>query len=624
MIADLRAKLSKTRHLRFALGLVWEAARPWTIAWGVLLLIQGIVPALLVYITKSVVDGAAAVIGQGVSLEAALPVLVPAGIMAALVIAQSLMGAVSQWISTAQSELVLDHVKSMVHDRAVSADYGFYETSEHYDLLDQVNSQAASKVLEVLSSAGGAAQATVTLASVGGILLSYNLFIPLALFVSTIPALYVVVKHNNVYHAWWQGATPRRRRVQYYDQLLTKAQSAQEVRIYSLGDHLRTLYRTMRRDLFRERVTLLRKQVTARFGASLTALVVTGVAVSWVGLQALRGNATIGDIALFYQAFAQGQGFVTMLFQHLGQLYSHTLFLEHLHRFLGQEDTVLDPPDPKPFPRRIRQSVRFEDVSFAYPGTERLALDGFDLEIPAGTVTAIVGENGAGKSTFIKLLCRFYDPDRGRITVDGTDLRSFAQADLRRHISVMFQAPVQYQMTARENIALGDIETPPSERAVAEAARAGGAADVIGKLPDGYGALLGRWFEGGTELSGGEWQRVALARAFLRDAPLVILDEPTSAMDSWTETEWLTRFRQLVKGQTALIITHRFTTAMRADVIHVVSGGRILESGSHEDLVARGGHYAASWNAQMAQAGTSVGGDGDPGVLAPRRSGDVA
>ncbi|NCC34083.1 MAG: ATP-binding cassette domain-containing protein, partial [Chloroflexia bacterium] len=246
----------------------------------------------------------------------------------------------------------------------------------------------------------------------------------------------------------------------------------------------------------------------------------------------------------------------------------------------------------------LGEGIRMEEVTFRYEDSERNALEQFNLTIPAGQIVAIVGENGAGKSTLIKLLCRFYDPQQGRITWDGVDLRELAQDELRRRISVLFQQPFPYHDSAGDNIRFGDMGSAPTQAAIEAAARAGGAAEIIDKLPEGYATILGRWF-GYTELSTGEWQRLALARAFVRQADLVILDEPTSAMDSWAEHAWMGRFRELVAGRTALIITHRFTTAMQADIIHVMVGGRVIEAGTHSELVALGGHYASSWNMQM-------------------------
>jgi ATP-binding cassette subfamily B protein len=281
-----------------------------------------------------------------------------------------------------------------------------------------------------------------------------------------------------------------------------------------------------------------------------------------------------------------------------GRIYRSTLFLDNLFLFLAQTTSITPPAEPQPVPVGLQQGIRFERIFFRYPGSERDALSGFSLTVPAGRATAIVGHNGAGKSTLIKLLCRFYDPQQGAILLDGVDLRRFDPAELRARITVLFQEPVRYHTTAAENIAMGDLSARQDAARIHAAAEAAGAALPIGKLPQGYDTVLGKWF-GGAELSVGEWQRVALARAFLRNAAIIALDEPTSAMDSWAEADWLGRFRELTAGHTALMITHRFTTAMHADMIHVMQDGRITESGTHDQLVAAGGHYSRSWQLQM-------------------------
>jgi ATP-binding cassette subfamily B protein len=290
------------------------------------------------------------------------------------------------------------------------------------------------------------------------------------------------------------------------------------------------------------------------------------------------------------------------LLQNVGQLYANTLFLGNLFEFLALEPKVIDRPHPRPIPHVLTDGIRFERVSFRYPGSEGWALRDFNLDIPAGQLVALVGPNGAGKSTLVKLLCRFYDPEAGRITLDGIDLRELSLEELRSRITVLFQMPVHYNATVTENIALGDLARAPDGE-LQNAARAAGADEIIARLPRRYDQLLGNWFESGTELSVGEWQRIALARAFLRQAPIIALDEPTSAMDPWAEDDWLGRFRSLAAGRTAIFITHRFTTAMHADMIHVMVGGRIVESGCHEDLITDGGRYARSWAAQTKGVG---------------------
>jgi ATP-binding cassette subfamily B protein len=598
----LRERLEWLTWVRSAFVLIWAAAPGWTVAWAALLVIQGVLPAAVVALTKWLVDSIAAAVGAGTGGDAAMAVLPPAALMGAILLFQRIASGVSEWVSAGQSEHVGDYVKGLLHEKAASVDFAFYESSGYHDLLEQANTQASGRILQLLNNAGVLGRSGITFFSIVVLLTTYGLWIPVVLLVGAAPAFLVVLRHNRIYHAWWKGATPRRRMAQYFDLMLTMAQAAAEIRINQIGDRFRHRYADMRRDLRTESLTLLKRQVLGRLLAATSALVVTAGVMGWIALRAFRGQATLGDVAFFYGAFTQGQTLVGSLLQNVGAIYTNALFMDHLIQFLGLTNKTQDPATPAPFPAALADGVRFENVTFAYPEQDRTALDGFDLHVPAGKIVAIVGENGAGKSTFIKLLCRFYDPTSGRVTVDGTDLRDFSMADLRRRVAVLFQFPMQYQMSLAENVAVGNIDREPIPANLDVAMAGAGAEALVKKLPAGYDTILGRWFATGTELSGGEWQRVALARAFFREAPLVILDEPTSFMDSWAENEWLERFRRMVQGRTALIITHRFTTAMQADIIHVMDAGRVVESGTHQELVAFGGRYASSWAAQMRQA----------------------
>ncbi|HEY9846097.1 MAG TPA: ATP-binding cassette domain-containing protein, partial [Candidatus Caenarcaniphilales bacterium] len=412
-------------------------------------------------------------------------------------------------------------------------------------------------------------------------------------------ALWVVLRSNQAYHQWWQQTTSERRWTQYYDMMLTHSAVAAELRLFGLGAYFQSSYQTLRRRLVRERLRLIQNQSVARLIAGASGLLVAGAALTWMGWRALQRQVTLGDLALFYQAFNRGQSLMRTLLGNVGQIYTHSLFLGNLFEFLHLEPQVIDPPAPLPAPAVLKQGIEFRQVTFRYPGSEQATLENFNLTIPAGQIVAIVGDNGAGKSTLVKLLCRFYDPERGAIELDGTDIRYLAIAKLRRMLTVLFQFPIHYHATVSQSIAQGDLAAAPHTVEIEAAARAAGAHEVIVRLPQGYDTLLGKWFAKGTELSGGELQRIALARAFLRRAPIIVLDEPTSAMDSWAEADWLARFRTLVKNQTAIVITHRFTLAKQADRIYVMRQGQIVESGNHDNLMAQAGLYAQSWTSQM-------------------------
>jgi len=585
-------------HARRAFRLVWDGSGPLSIAWGAALVLQGLIPVATVYLTKPLVDGLQAAIGQGASWDGVRPVLGVALAMGALLVLGEFLKVALQWIGFAQSELVQDHISDLIHAKAIDADLAFYETPEHLDRLYRVRQDAATRPLGLLEGAGSLVQNSVTIIGIGALLLSYGVWLTLALLVGTIPAFIVVFRANREYHGWWLGTTTDRRRAQYYSDLLTGPGTAAELRVYALGARLRALFRSLRLRLRLDRLGMLRRQSLERLGAEGAAIAVSAGTILWMVWRALQGLATLGDIALFYQAFQRGQGLIRTLFGNFNQLHSNILFLEPLFEYLDLEPRVTAPTAAAALPAAPTKGIRFSGVTFRYPGTERLALDRLDLDIPAGRVTAIVGANGAGKSTLLKLLARFYDPEAGSVRLDGVDLRTVDPAELRRRLTMMFQAPVAYQETARENISVSDLEAEADPARVEAAAREGGAHELITGLPAGYDTLLGKAFPGGTELSGGEWQRIAMARACYRRSPILALDEPTSHLDSWAEAEWFERFRRLADGATAIIVTHRLSVARHADVIHVMERGRIVESGDHAALCALGGRYANSWKSQ--------------------------
>lgn len=590
-------------HLMRTLGLVWQVARRWTVAWTLLLILQGLLPVATVYLTRALVDSLVVALKEEALWSSFQPLLPLVVLMALTLLLTEFAGLAASYIRTVQAELVRDHISGLIHTKSVAVDLAYYDMPEYYDRLYRAQYHALDRPLILLENVGTFFQNGLTLLAMMVVLLPYGIGLPIALLASTLPAFYVVLEHRLRLHYWQLRNTETERRTWYYSWLLTDRESAAELRIFDLGAHFQTLYQTLRAKLRGELIQLEWSQRLAEGLGALIALVVTGVALAWMLWRAVLGMLTLGDLALFYQAFQQGQRLLGSLLGNLGEIYSNSLFLGDLYAFLALEPTVKDPPNPSPLPAALQQGICFENVTFHYPRSQRVALTDFSLSIPAGKIVAIVGTNGAGKSTLVKLLCRFYDPDAGRIMLDGMDLRQFSLNELRRQITILFQVPVQYQDTVLENITLGDLLHPDERAEIERAAAAAGADGPIDRLPQGYETLLGNWFKGGTELSVGEWQRLALARAYWRLAPILVLDEPTSAMDPWAEHDWLQRFRQLAEGRTALIITHRFTTAMYADTIHVMENGQVVESGTHSELLALQGRYAKSWHEQIQTIG---------------------
>ena len=581
-------------YLPRALALVWAAARRRTVAWAALLCLQGALPVAQVYLVKLVVDRLVSASGPEGARRELPAVLVLVALTAGLVLLSEVLRSIGNWVRAGQAEYVQDHINDLVQRQSVSVDLAFYDAPDYFDKLHRARYDSAHRPVALLEGLGGLLQNLITLAGMLVVLASFGLWLPAALLAGVLPGLYVALRHAVLQHHWRRSTTADERRSWYYLWLMTNGEAAAELRLFELGDHLRAAFRGLRERLRRERLTLARKQVLGEVAAAALSILIITATLAWVVRQTLGGGVTLGGLVLFYQAVWQCQRTMRASLDSVGQIYTNSLFLSDLFEFLALRPSVVEPAGTAS-PPELKEAITFNRVTFSYPGSDRAALRDFDLRIDVGRFVAIVGLNGAGKSTLVKLLCRLYDPDKGSIEFDGADLRNMPVKELRRMISVLFQEPVHYSSTVAENIGVGTLNGGGSRAAVLDAAEAAGADNCVRRLPKGYDNLLGKWFEGGAELSVGEWQRVGLARAFMRRSPIIVLDEPTSAMDPWSEADWLARFRRLASGRTAVIITHRFTTAMHADVIHVMADGQIVESGSHDELVSSGGLYSQSW-----------------------------
>lgn len=486
-----------------------------------------------------------------------------------------------------------------MHQKSTEVDFAFYESSKYHDLMEQAGGESQSKPLALLENFGSIIQSTVTLITFGALLMSYGWPVPILLLIGALPSLMLSVSLDKRFFEWWKSNASNRRWLFYYDGMMSQSEAAAEMRLFALGNRFSSIFQELRAKLRNEKLRHLRQQFGGKIVANALALVVGVIAMGWIALRVYQGSATLGDLAVFYQVFSRGQVIVAGLLASASKTVSNSLYLESLFDYLDLEPKVVSSQEPVRFPFPIKNGIRFRNVSFRYPDSKSDAISDFDLFIPARKHVAVVGVNGAGKSTLVKLLCRFYDPDRGSIEIDGIDIRLLDLNELRRSMSVLFQFPVRFQDTAKGNIMLGGSEADQDLERMLAASKLAGAHQFIKKLPKEYETQLGRWFDDGSELSGGEWQKIALARSYYRDSEFIVLDEPTSFMDSWGEADWYSRFLKLAKDRTGLIITHRFTIAMRADIIHVLNDSRLVESGTHLELLQKNGFYAESWNAQM-------------------------
>jgi ATP-binding cassette subfamily B protein len=480
----------------------------------------------------------------------------------------------------------------------VHADLAYYENSQYYDTLHRAQQEAPYRPTHIVSGLVQVGQSSVGLIALVGLLLSLHWIVAAVLLLAAVPGMFVRLRYSQQLYAWQRQRTSSERQASYIQLLLTNEAHAKEIRLFNLGDLFIQRYRDLRTILRNERMRLVKHRSRNELITQSVGTLVTFGALAYIAYQAVQGILTLGDLVMYYQAFQRGQTYLQNVIGGLASLYEDSLFLTNLYEFLDIQPRIVEPSTPHPLSIPLREGITFEHVCFSYGASDQPVLDDITLTIHPGEHIALVGANGAGKTTLVKLLCRLYDPSAGRITLDGVDLREFNTTDLRRQISVIFQDYAHYQLSARENIWLGNTALPPDDSTIAEAAQAAGADALIDSLPHGYDTRLGNWFDKGYELSIGQWQKIALARAFFRDAQIIVLDEPTSALDAAAEYEVFQQFRRLAARRTTILISHRFSTVRMADRIYMLANGRITEAGSHAELMRQGGEYARLFELQ--------------------------
>jgi len=592
-------------HLRRLLGaarLVWEASPGWTLVNLVLVVFQGVLPLAALLAMKYLVNTVAAGIATPHPLVL-LPQLV--GWVAAaggIALAQLLCRSLQDLAGEAQSHLVSDRVADTLHAQSAAVDLAYYEDPRYHDTLHRAQQEAPYRPVPIVTNLLQIGQSLIALLGIAGLLLAYNWQVALALFLVALPGALVRLYFARRAYALQQQQTHAERQSTYYHYLLTDVLYAKEVRLFQLGALFRQRYRDLRRLLRTAKLALARRRMLSDLLVQGLASLAIFAALGFTAYQALRGEINIGDMVMYYQAFQTGLTNIQAVLRGLAGLYEHSLFLTNYQEFLALKPTLVAHSAALPAPAGEQAGIRFHGVTFRYQAHARPALSDIDLEIAPGQVIALVGGNGSGKTTLTRLLCRLYDPTAGTITRDGTDLRQLDPEAWRRRISVVFQDYVRYLLTARENIWLGNVDTDPRDPRVAAAAAAAGAHEFIARLSQGYETMLGFVFYGGQELSIGQWQRIAVARAFLRDdVELIILDEPSSALDPLAEAELFQRLRTLIAGRSAVLVSHRFSTVQAADYIYVMDQGRIVERGTHQELMRQQGLYAHMYTVQAQQ-----------------------
>lgn len=587
------------------LNLVWHASRWYAVCAFALSILNSIVPVAQVWISKVVIDTVVESIGEDSGTIAIdwLEMLSPIGAILAVWMIGGICQSALQTLLGQVGQQVRNHTQALIFRKASELDMAFFENPDFYDEMEKARSEGyrannlAVLTVEVVSSS------ISTIAMLSLLLQLHWAAVPI-LVLSTLPQVIVGGYFAGRRFALEGAVTRSRRLADYLSRLLGSREAVKEVRIFGLHEALLRRFTGYWRRFVKESTTLRFRQEKLSFLFGLLSMAGTAAIWGYAAVRAVGRHITVGDVALVFQAAERSRSGLISLFSNLGRFYEHTIFAGNLFRFLDLEPSSVDgalaptPATPAPVPKSIKNGIEFRNVSFRYPGSDRFILKNVSFTLRAGQSAAIVGENGAGKTTLVKLLARFYDPTEGVILLDGRDLRDHDPKDLHRHIGVIFQDYVRYDLSARENIGFGQVDLLEDSEKIAEAARKGGAADVVGKLPRGLDTILGRTLDEGIDLSGGEWQKVALSRAFMRRAQVLILDEPTAALDAFAEYELHRQFAKLTTGKMTIFISHRFSTVRIARHILILKDGQLVEEGSHAELMAGEGLYAEMFNTQ--------------------------
>jgi ATP-binding cassette subfamily B protein len=491
------------------------------------------------------------------------------------------------------------HVSIRVMEHASRLDLASYEDPEFYNKLERARHQATDRI-GMVQAFGQLLQGAITAISLSVSILAFSPWLLFLLIAGVIPAFLGESNFAFLGYALNMRLTPTRRQLDYLRDLGASKESAKELKLFGLSEHFSGRYARLADDVYTQNVALLKRRLRASAVFALLSSAAYYGAYAFVIVQTVSGSLTVGTMVFLAGALAGASTNIQQIFSIFSGIADQALFLTDLLQFFAVEPKVKSKPQALPAPRPIRQGFEFENVSFSYPGSSRPVLDGVSFRLRPGERLALVGENGQGKTTIVKLITRLYDPTAGRILLDGIDLREYDLDDLHGEIGVIFQDFMRYEMTARENISIGKVGDADDLEKITEAARKSMAAPVIERLQSGYGQMLGRRFDGGVDLSGGEWQKIALARAYLRDSQLLILDEPTASLDARSEREVFRRFSELTHGKMALLISHRFSTVRMADRILVLEDGKIAEEGCHSELVKLGQRYSKMFELQAA------------------------
>jgi ATP-binding cassette subfamily B protein len=588
---------NKTRLLFLkAVQLVWKSAPGWATSNIVISVVRSIFPLILVYLIKRLVDGITLAAGQSSDINTNLIIWYILAVVVIIFLDEA-AASIGNLVRNKQSYHLESHMYNLLHSKSIQLDLQHFENPEYYDSLARAARDAPYRPNTIVNNLISIVRGLLSLLLMAGLLIYLHWVIVIILVAANIPGIWLRLHYAGVLYNFKREQTPAARKTAYFKWLLTGDRPSRELRLFGLGEYFTNLFNKNFNKLKEEEIGIIRKRTFIELITGIFKAVAFLLALGYIAKETVSSQISVGDMAMYLVAFRQGMVYIKDVFSSLAGLYEDNLFIGDTFEFLNLKENIVAVP-PVIESGSLSTNIEISNLSFSYPGSGEPLLQNLNLEIRKGETIALVGANGAGKSTLVRLLCRLYDPIEGKITLDGKNITHMDPASYRRLFSVIFQDFMLYNLSAGDNIWMGDIFTPKNKEKIKTSASQTGIDELIEALPKGYDTVIGRLFDDSRELSWGEWQKIAMARALYRDAPVLILDEPTSALDAATEYELFNRFKEITRDRTSILISHRFSNVSLADRILVLDKGTIAEEGTHEKLMKAGGIYSEMYTKQ--------------------------
>ncbi len=591
-------KIGSFSHFKRALKLVYSSS-PWlTVANFFLTFIQSIFPLIIIYLIKELIDAVGVALNasdKDLAFKHVEFIVLLSGITFLI---NALANSISQYVREYQSQLFADYMYDRLHKKAVTLDLEFFENPVYHDMFFRALQDSPYRPVKIVNNMFFMIQSLLAIIVLSVLLISLHWSIAIVLLVATLPNGIIRLRYANKLYNWQKDNTQNERKANYFSRVLTGDVFAKELRLFKLQDYFINNFTSLRNNLRNSRLSILKRRTISESALQLLAAFAIFFTYGFIAYKAIYAALSVGSLVMYFMALQRGMSYFKDMLDSYASLYEDNLYISNLDSFLELKNNADVKKAIEKVPNPIKQGIVFQNVTFKYPNSERNALENINMTIRQGTTVAIVGDNGAGKTTLIKLLCHLYEVNAGQILIDGQDINTIEDKDIKNNISVLFQDYVLYHLTARENIGFGDIEKLHDEEGIKQAAQKAGIDGLIQTLRKQYETVLGRLFDESEELSIGEWQKLAMARAFFKDAQIIILDEPTSALDPKAEYEIFKQFKEISKDKTAILVSHRFSTVKMADYIYVMEKERIVEEGTHDYLIQLNGKYAKMFTMQ--------------------------